>query len=244
MMEPTRSFEGLLDLATRLMNILRMGVIHQADYDKPRVKVKIGESESGQPLLTDWLPFFSNRAGNDREWHPPEVGEQVMVLSPNGELNTGAVLPAIFQEAFAANSNSPDIHRKDYQDGTVVEYNRKTHKLKVDCVGSVEVNGAQNLDVNFDGQVEVNAPTTIINTEQTHNGNMVLNGNLVVSENLTVAKMATVGGLASAGAYGGAGATIDGDVKVQNGDIDADGVTVKGHHHDDSLGAPTSPAKA
>jgi phage baseplate assembly protein V len=111
----------ITELHRRLANVVFLGKIVEADYSQtiPKLKIKIGN------LQTAWLLMLTQRAGNDVSWWPLEVGEQVLVLSPSGELNQGVVLGAINQKAFAAPGNSADVHRHVYSDGAVIEYNRK-----------------------------------------------------------------------------------------------------------------------
>ncbi len=51
------------------------------------------------PVLTDWLPWGTARAGGDRTWDPPEIGEQVMLASPAGDLRQGAIVGSFYQTA-------------------------------------------------------------------------------------------------------------------------------------------------
>ncbi|MCX7289632.1 MAG: hypothetical protein NTY28_00680, partial [Janthinobacterium sp.] len=64
-------------------------------------------------------------------------------------------------------------------------------------------------------------------------------GNLLVKGLLTYQ-----GGMAGSGGTGGASATIAGHVRVTGGDVDVDGVKVKGHHHAEHDGPSTSVAVA
>lgn len=112
------------ELDRRLANLIRFGSIAQADYATAKVRVNIGGN------LTGWLSWLTGRAGGDRDWHAPEVGEQVLVLSPSGELNQGVVLAAVFQTAHPQPVNSADKHHTVYSDGAVVEYDRAAHHLK------------------------------------------------------------------------------------------------------------------
>lgn len=112
------------ELDRRLSNLIRLGRIEQADYAAGKVRVKVGEN------VTTWLPWLTQRAGGDVTWHAPEVGEQVVILAPSGELNQGVVLAAVFQSAYPQPVNNKDKHHVKYQDGAVVEYDRAAHHLK------------------------------------------------------------------------------------------------------------------
>ncbi|NDV27718.1 phage baseplate assembly protein V [Desulfovibrio sp. JC010] len=118
------------DLIRRFENVLRIGKICEADYEKACVRVKSGD------VVTDWLPWITQRAGKDISWWPPTIGEQVMILSPGGDLAQGVVLPAIFQTAAPACGNRSTLHRHTYQDGAVIEYDEEAHFLHAYVPGS------------------------------------------------------------------------------------------------------------
>jgi phage baseplate assembly protein V len=119
----------MIELLRRLENMLRKGTISAVDHDGVLVRVKSGG------LLTGWLPWFERRAGNVRSWCPPSVGEQCLVLSPGGEMTNGMVLVGLDSEANPAPSNSPTLHRTQYPDGTVIDYDHGTGALQVDAPG-------------------------------------------------------------------------------------------------------------
>jgi phage baseplate assembly protein V len=120
-----------------LGNVVRMGTIaavNPAHADGPRATVNLGD------LTTDWLPFATVRAGQDRTWWAPEPGEQVLVLAPSGDLSQGVIALSVFQDAHPANGDRVTVHRTTYQDGTVVEYDRETHTLAATLGGDGHVN--------------------------------------------------------------------------------------------------------
>jgi phage baseplate assembly protein V len=119
----------MIELLRRLENMLRKGTVAAVDHDGVLVRVKSGN------LLTGWLPWFERRAGNVRSWCPPSVGEQCLVLSPGGEMTNGMVLVGLDSEANPAPSNSPTLHRTQYPDGTVIDYDHGTGALQVDAPG-------------------------------------------------------------------------------------------------------------
>ena len=114
------------ELERRLANTMRIGVVSAADYPAGRVRVKAGD------LITGWLPWLTQRAGGDRSWHAPEIGEQVIILSPNGEPAQGVVLPAIYQNTYPAPANTPDISITHYADGTVASHDRASRTTVTD----------------------------------------------------------------------------------------------------------------
>lgn len=110
------------ELERRLSNIMRPGTVLEADYAKARLRVQMGDNTSA------WLPWLANRAGEDRTWHAPEVGEQVIVMAPGGELSAGYIMPGgVYKNDYPANADKAEISRTTYKDGAILEYDREAH---------------------------------------------------------------------------------------------------------------------
>jgi len=126
----------LAELNRRLANLIRPGKIIEADYPAARVRVQIGD------LITAPLPWLTSRAGGDVSWWAPEVGEQVLVLSPSGDLSQGWALPAGFTNQAPAPEVSPDIHKTVYADGFKITHNRVAKHTVLDAwdsAGTLEI---------------------------------------------------------------------------------------------------------
>lgn len=114
------------DLTRRLENLIRLGTVAEVDPATARCRVKTGG------IVTAWLPCFTLRAGEDRTWDPPSVGEQGIVFSPSGDPATGAVLVGLNSDAFPAPDNNPNRHRRTYRDGAVIEYDTENSHYLID----------------------------------------------------------------------------------------------------------------
>ncbi|MFP3016326.1 MAG: phage baseplate assembly protein V [Wolbachia sp.] len=122
---------AISELQRKLANIVRIGIVKEIDYEKAKVRVKIGE------FLTDWLPWITSKAGKDRDWSPPDIDEQVMVFSPLGELSLGVVLGGIYQEKYPAPENKKEINSIKFQDGTKFTYDKEKHHLEIEVVDKI-----------------------------------------------------------------------------------------------------------
>lgn len=130
--------QTLTDAERRLSNLALIGQIAEVNPRKARVRVRAGA------ITTGWLPFATLRAGPDRTWHAPEVGEQVLVVSPGGDLNQGVVVGSLYRDQFPPpfdvtqenrerGPNDPllyrlDISRQTWSDNAVQEYDRRPNR--------------------------------------------------------------------------------------------------------------------
>lgn len=134
-MNNTLSF-NVAELDRRLANIIRVGRIAEVDYPEARARVEMGETR------TYWLPWLTARASFDRSWWAPEIGEQVLVLSPSGDLAQGLIIMAVYQKAHPKPAESPDIMRTVFKDQFVIEHDRARKHTTInawDSQGTVEI---------------------------------------------------------------------------------------------------------
>ncbi|MCW7552594.1 phage baseplate assembly protein V [Endozoicomonas gorgoniicola] len=152
-MNMNESFE-LVELARKLANLVRPGRVQAVRYDPPAVRVEIGD------LVTAWLPPLVARAGNNRSWDMPEVGEQVVVLSPSGNFAQGWVLPAGYTASNPAPSVDPDKKIYTFPDGAWLEYDRKRHHLKAVLPDGATTELKSTGGIEFTGDLRVNGNIT------------------------------------------------------------------------------------
>ena len=136
------------ELERRLNNMVRRCVVSELSGSRVRVTDASG-------FKSGWLPWFTRRAGEDRDWWAPEPGEGVALLSPNGDPGLGMVLPGLYMDQYPAPADVRTVHRTEYQDGAVVEYDRAGHRLSLTIPGSIVITA---------DQVTVNAPVQVNDT--------------------------------------------------------------------------------
>lgn len=155
-------------------NLVMLGVIAELDEEQARVRVDC------DGMRTGWIPWVAGRAGPGvRTWSAPEVGEQVVVVSPYGDPTQGVVIGSVYQDAFDAPATVKTKHRTEYADGSVVEYDRATTTLTVNVgSGKVIVNCAT---------AEVHATESVtLDTPKTHaTGDLKVDGKIDADGNIT-----------------------------------------------------------
>ena len=119
------------ELVRRLENVLRLGTIDQVDVAGALVRVRCGG------LRSTWVRWFTRRAGDVREWCPPSIGEQCLLVSPGGDLANGMALVGAFSDGHPPHDNRAHIDSTLYPDGTLREYDDETHRHLLRCVGDI-----------------------------------------------------------------------------------------------------------
>lgn len=137
---------AISELQRKLANIIRIGIIKEIDYETAKVRVKIGE------FLTDFLPWITGRAGEDKSWAPPDIDEQVVVLSPFGELSLGVALPSIYQQKYLPSERQENADIFEFKDGTRLLYDKENHHLEVSVMDKITLKvGESEIEMTKDG---------------------------------------------------------------------------------------------
>ena len=126
-------------------NLMRLGTIESLDLAEGTVRVRVGE------IVTGDIPFAAPRAGAVRIWAPPSIGEQVLLFCPEGDIEAGIILGALFCDAHPA-PVSDGTFLIDFPDGTRLSYDPKAHKLAITLGegGSAEITAPGGLTLNAD----------------------------------------------------------------------------------------------
>lgn len=147
---------NIAEITRLLENIVRFGTIAAVQMQPPRVKVKSGN------IATTWLPWLNLRAGADREWDPPTIGEQVVLLSPSGNLAQGVVLTGLFSDLIPANGEREGLHRRTYRDGAVIEYDSIAKHLRATLPGTAEINATGDITITSGGKITLSAAGDVL----------------------------------------------------------------------------------
>jgi phage baseplate assembly protein V len=201
------------ELDRRLANIVRVGTIKALNPTTARVQVDLGD------LTTDWLPWGTGRAGGDRSWSAPEVGEQVVLFAPSGELAAAIVMGSIPQDAHPAPASSADHTRYQWQDGAFIEYDRAGHSYTLDIPsgGTIMLHVGQTVLKLEDGKATLTTPEfDVVAPQSTFTGNVLVQGALAYQGGLT-------------GSGGSAAATITGPVSINGAVTTVGALTNNGH---------------
>jgi phage baseplate assembly protein V len=170
------------DIERRLASVVRLGTVAELDEAKARIRVKAGQ------VTTGWLPWTVGRAGPDRHWTAPEIGEQVIMVAPSGDLAQAVVVGSIYQQAHPAPANSKDKSATEWSDGARLEYDRAshTHSLTVPDGGLIVMTiGGTTFELRGDSARVVSQHVTIDSPTTDITGDVAITGDVTVGGGVT-----------------------------------------------------------
>lgn len=160
-----RSMQRMREDSSQLVNMIRYGTVESVDVERARAVITVGG------LSTKPIPWIALRAGAARHWSPPTKGEQVLVLSPGGNLGAAVAITGIYSDAFAKPAEgTADNVLIAFGDGAVMLYDHAAQLLKATLPegGRVELAAPSGFrlkgDVDVDGKLHVTQAATFDST--------------------------------------------------------------------------------
>jgi phage baseplate assembly protein V len=112
------------DIPDRIGNMLRYGRIASVDLSAGRITVAVGEIET-QPIR-----WATGGSGGTRVWSRPKIGEQVVLLCPDGDITGAFAMRGLDCDAFPP-LGDPDRELVEFEDGATIGYDPDAHALAV-----------------------------------------------------------------------------------------------------------------
>lgn len=148
------------DIPADLATLIRIGTIVSVDLAEARCVVRYGDPDDEDAGETPPIRWLAPRAGLTRIWSPPSVGEQVMLLSPDGQVGAAIALTGIVQDAFPPLGSTAQ-EMIEFADGARVTYDPEAGALaavlpagataEIDAPGGITLRG----DVTIEGKLSV-----------------------------------------------------------------------------------------
>ncbi len=126
-------------LEDKVNQMVRLATVTNCYPESGTVRVQIKDADD---LVSYKLQVLYPKTGQDKYYHMPDVGEQVVcVFLPLG-LEQGFVIGALYSTADPVPVSDQDKHHIKFSDGTSIEYDRNRSALTVDCVNEVLIRSA------------------------------------------------------------------------------------------------------
>lgn len=133
------------DIPMQIGDLIRKGAIASVDLTAGTATVKIGD------IITPELSWCE-LAGEISTWFPPSVGEQVMVLCMEADIESGVILRGLRTTTFPAPASGARAVLK-MPDGATFEYDYQASKLIMTLPGSAELSAPDGLKITADMDV-------------------------------------------------------------------------------------------
>ncbi|EKN3567292.1 phage baseplate assembly protein V [Yersinia enterocolitica] len=193
----------ITEILRLLHNLIRIGTVAEVDLDRALCRVATGDN------ITGWLNWLTLRAGQSRSWWAPSEGEQVLILSLGGELDTAFVLPGIFSDHFPPPSASANGLYITFPDGATLHYEPDSGELLADGIKKAVINASESVNVTAPNITCAASVKILLDTpevECTHN---------LTTDTLNVKK----------------GGKMSGNITHSGGSFTSNGVVVDKHNH-------------
>lgn len=154
------------DIPVDLSELIRLGSIASVDLAAARCTVRYGDPDDEDGgAETPPIRWLAPRAGQTRTWSPPSVGEQALLLVPDGQIAAAVALLGMWQDSFPP-PGSTLAELVEYADGARIGYDPESHSLTallpagasalVDASGGMILRGP----VRIEGPVDVMGAVT------------------------------------------------------------------------------------
>ena len=122
-----------------LSNVFRIGFVSSVIAARGTVKVTCPDKDNWE---SDELPVIVRGSAGTKDFWIPEVNEQVLcAFLPNSGTSQGFCLGSFYSDRDKPPTGSADVRCVKFSDGTLIEYDKGSHSLTINCVGAVTING-------------------------------------------------------------------------------------------------------
>ncbi len=160
--------EDILDF---FASLIRVGVVVDVYPQRGSVRVEFKDQDN---LVSHELKVLHRKTHKDKDLWMVDVGEEVLCIFLPNAVEVGFVLGAIYSQQDKVPTDSQDKKFIKFEDGTVLEYDRKKHlmrcNIKGDCLitaSSIRINAKSGISINGDLDVDgnIHATGTIIDEQ-------------------------------------------------------------------------------
>ncbi|WP_018250789.1 phage baseplate assembly protein V [Sphingomonas melonis] len=147
------------DIQRLIGDILREGLIESIDLGAGKCRVRLADD-----FITGPIPWAASRLGKTRIWAPPSIGEQVLVVAPEGDTLRAIVTGSLRSDAnpHPADDGSTRIV---FEDGAAIGYDPAGHTLTVTLPAGAKIaivaDGGASLKGDLSVEGEIRSTKTI-----------------------------------------------------------------------------------
>lgn len=139
---------------------LRIGKVTEFDPEKHAARVNFPDI-SGK--ISDWLPLMIPTCIKNKHEYYVDPGDHVICLMSGQGDEFGVILGTFYDDKNKPPKKQGDLHRVEYSDGTVIQYDRKEHRLFIHCVKDISIEAGSEITINAGSHIGLTAPRIDLN---------------------------------------------------------------------------------
>lgn len=168
------------DIPADITELIRIGTVVEVDLGSASCRVRYGDpDDEGGGATTGPIRWLMPRSGETRVWSPPSVGEQVLLLAPDGQIGAAIALGGIVQDAFPPPATD-EATLLQFTDGAQLRYDPVAHRLEATLPdgGETAIVSPGGLSIDAAGGITFTGDVAI-------SGNVAVTGKVEASEDVT-----------------------------------------------------------
>ena len=142
-------------------SILRWGTVTGVDEAAGSARVQIDDAEN---IVSMPLRVLQRRTLKDQHQELPDLGEHVACVFAGQGFEQGVILGAVYsdKDPCPCPGKDPHVQYRKFEDGTELEYDRKTHRLTGTVKGWVDLTVERDVTLRVDRKVTLEAGDDVL----------------------------------------------------------------------------------
>ena len=152
--------QRFLELESIVKNMVKVGIVESFNEDNGTARVVFEDAN----LKSYDLPIMVKQTKDNKDYWVPDIDEPVIcIFLPTG-IESGFILGAYYNQKDKPPVIDQNKRTVKFKDGTVIEYDRKQHKLTADVKGDIDIKATGKVDMIVNGDISLQSGANIILT--------------------------------------------------------------------------------
>ena len=152
--------QRFLELESIVKNMVKVGIVESFNEDNETARVVFEDAN----LKSYDLPIMVKQTKDNKDYWVPDIDEPVIcIFLPTG-IESGFILGAYYNQKDKPPVIDQNKRTVKFKDGTIIEYDRKQHKLTADVKGDIDIKATGKVDMIVNGDISLQSGANIILT--------------------------------------------------------------------------------
>ena len=152
--------QRFLELESIVKNMVKVGIVESFNQNNATARVVFEDAN----LKSYDLPIMVKQTNYNKDYWVPDIDDPVIcIFLPTG-IESGFILGAYYNQKDKPPVIDQNKRTVKFKDGTVIEYDRKQHKLTADVKGDIDIKATGKVDMIVNGDISLQSGANIILT--------------------------------------------------------------------------------